>query len=184
MEHGVGAAAHGDVEGHGIEERFPGGDAAGQYALVAILIVGQCVLHNLSGGILEESDAVFMGGEDGTVAGQGETDGLGQRVHRVGGEHTRAAAATRTGAAFNLSHLLVAHRLVGTLDHGGDKVGILASPSSRLHGSARTEDGRNVQSHGCHEHTRCHLVAVGNANHGIRLMGIHHIFHRVGDDVS
>ena len=87
VEHGVGAAAHGDVERHGVEESLTCGDAAWQYRLVAVLVVGVSVLHNLSGSCFEQLDAVLVGGQDGSVTGQSQTDGFGERGHRVGSEH-------------------------------------------------------------------------------------------------
>src|SRR5574344_976887 len=39
VEHGVGASAHGDVQGHGVEECVEGSYIAWQYALVAVLII-------------------------------------------------------------------------------------------------------------------------------------------------
>ena len=81
MEHCVGASAHGYVERHGIEERLPRGYVARQHALVAILVVCHGVVYNLPGGVAEQLNPVFMGGQYGAVAGQGLSDGLGERVH-------------------------------------------------------------------------------------------------------
>ena len=39
MQHGVGGAAHGDVEGHGVLEGLEGGDAAGSGGEVVVLVV-------------------------------------------------------------------------------------------------------------------------------------------------
>ena len=125
-----------------------------------------------------------MSSQDGTIARQRESDGFSKRVHRIGSEHTRARTATWTGAAFDFGHFLVGYRWVGTLDHRGDEVGILAAPLASLHWASAAEDGRNVQTHGSHQHTRSHLVAVRDANHRISLVRIHHVFHRVGNDVA
>ena len=184
MEHGVGAAAHGDVEGHGIEESIAGGYAAGQHTLVTLFIIFQSILHDETGSILEELDTVLVRGKNCAVARQGKTDGLGERVHGVGGEHARAATATRTCTTLYLLQVFVAASLVATVNHSGDKVCVLTLPASGLHRTATAEHGRYVQSHGCHEHTRSNLVAVGNANHGICLVGIDHILYRVGNDVA
>lgn len=88
MEDGVGAAAHGNVERHGIEERLTGGNAARKNRVVAVLIVSKGVLHDLTCCVAEKTDTVGMRGKDGAVAGQSQSDGLGERVHRVGGEHS------------------------------------------------------------------------------------------------
>ena len=95
MEHGVGASAHGYVEGHGVEESLACGNALGQHALVAVLVVCHRVLHHLTCSVAEELDAVFVSGKDSAVARQRESDCLSEGVHRVGGEHTRAASASR-----------------------------------------------------------------------------------------
>ena len=42
VQHGVGRAAHGDVERHGVLERLLGGDGARQRALVVLLVVAAC----------------------------------------------------------------------------------------------------------------------------------------------
>ena len=128
--------------------------------------------------------SVFVSGKDSTITRQRESDSFCERVHRIGSEHTRAAAATRTWASLNLSHLLVTYRGVGSLNHRCDQVGILTAPSTSLHRTTRTEHGGNIQSHWRHQHTGCHLVAVGYAYHGICLVGIDHILHRVGDNIS
>ena len=88
MEDSVGAAAHGNVERHGIEERLTGGNAARKNRVVAILIVSKGVLHNLTCCVAEKTDTIGMRGKDGAVAGQSQSDGFGERVHRVGGEHS------------------------------------------------------------------------------------------------
>ena len=177
VEHGVGAATHGNVESHGVEESVASGYAARKYALIAVLIVGEGVLHNLACSCLEEFDTVLVSCEDGAVARQSHTDGLGKRVHGVGCEHTRAASASRTRALLNLLQFVVGHGLVGTLDHGCDKVGIFAIPTSSLHRSARAEHGRDVKAHRSHKHTRSNLVAIGNANHSISLVCVDHVFY-------
>ena len=184
MKHRIRRATHGDVEGHGVEKCCTSGDATWQNALVALLIVFQCVLDNQFCGVLEELDAIHVSSQDGTIARQRESDGFGKRVHRIGSEHTRARTATWTGAAFDFGHLFVGHRWVGTLHHRGDEVGILAAPLASLHGASAAEDGRNVQTHGSHQHARSHLVAVRDADHRISLVRIHHVFHRVGNDVA
>ena len=78
VEHGVGASAHGDVQGHGVEECVTGSNVAWQYALVAVLIICISVLNYLACSIFEELDAVLVGSKNGSVAWQTQTDGLGE----------------------------------------------------------------------------------------------------------
>ena len=84
----------------------------------------------------------------------------------------------------NLVEFLVGHRGVGTLHHCRNQVGILTAPATGLHRTARAEHSGDVQAHRRHQHTRCHLVTVRDTDHGISLVGIHHIFHGVGNDVA
>ena len=184
VQHSVGRSTHGNVEGHGIEESRASGDAARQHRLVTILIVCQGILHNLTCSSLHQFHTVHVSGQDGAVARQRKANGLGQVVHRVGGEHARAASATGAGTILHFSQFLIAHRLVGTLNHGSNQVEVLAFVLACFHRAAAHKHGRDVQSHGSHQHTRCNLVAVGDTNHRISLVGVAHILHRVGDDVA
>ena len=70
VQYGVGAAAHGDVETHGVEESRPRGYAAWQHALVAVFIVGEGVLDDLPCRPAEQFHALGVAGQDGAVAGQ------------------------------------------------------------------------------------------------------------------
>ena len=63
-----------------------------------------------------------MGRHDATVAGQGEADGLVEAVHGVGGEHSRAGAASRAGAVLDLLQVFVGYGGVRRFDHGVDQV--------------------------------------------------------------
>ena len=184
VKHGIGTSAHGDIQSHGIEECITGSDIAWQYALVAILIISISILNHLTCCILEELNAVLVSSQDGTIARKAQTDSLSKRVHGIGSKHTRATTASRTCTLLYLSHLLIRDTGVSTLDHCSDQVGILAFPSSCLHRATRTEYSRDVQTHRSHQHTRSHLVTIGDANHGISLMCIYHILHRIGDDIT
>ena len=78
MEHSIGAATHGNIKSHCIHKGLAGGDAARQYALIAVLVIGKGILHHLTGCCLEEFHTVGMGSKDGTVARQREADCLGE----------------------------------------------------------------------------------------------------------
>src|SRR5690554_6762015 len=93
VQHGIGASAHGNIEGHGVHKGRLGGDVAGQYRGVAVLIVPVGQFYNLVGGVFEELSAVDVGGYNGAVARQGQTQRLVEAVHGVGGKHARAGAA-------------------------------------------------------------------------------------------
>ena len=184
MQHGIGTSTHGDIKCHRIHKGLAGSDIARQNAFVAILIVGKGVLHHLTGSSLKQFYAVGMGSQNRTIARQRESDSLRQRVHRIGGKHTRATTATRTSTTLYLFHFLVGYRGIGTLHHRRYEVGILTTPLTSLHGTTRTEYRRDVQSHRGHQHTWCHLIAVRDTDHRIGLVGIHHILHAVGNNVA
>ena len=90
VQHGVGRASHCDVESHGVEHRLPSGDIAWQDAFVTINIIIEGVFDYLCRGALEQLFAVDVGGNDCAVSRQREADSLVERVHGVGGEHSRA----------------------------------------------------------------------------------------------
>ena len=107
VQHGVGGTAHGHIHGHGVLEGFLGGNGARQHGIVGIVVVLVGDLDDLLSGALEQVLAVGVGGEDGTVAGQGQADGLGQAVHRVGGEHAGAGATGRTDGLLVVEQFLI-----------------------------------------------------------------------------
>ncbi len=55
---------------------------------------------------------------------------------------------------------------------------------SGLHRAAADKDGGDIEPHGRNEHAGGHLVAIGYAHHGVGLVGIDHILHRVGDQLA
>ena len=129
-----------------------------------------------------------MGGQNRAVAGQGQAQGLGQTVHRIGGEHARTGAAGRAGRALDGRDLFVAVGIVGCCDHGIDQIErdffALEDNLSGLHGPARDEDRGDIDPHGSHQHTGRDLVAIGDADHGVGAVGIDHIFDAVGDQLA
>ncbi|MNL16627.1 hypothetical protein D3C87_1376790 [compost metagenome] len=102
VQHRIGGAAHGDVQGHGVLERRLGGDVARQGALVILLVVAIGQSDDALTGQLEQLLAIGVGRQHGAVARLGEAQGLGQAVHGVGGEHAGAGAAGGAGAALYL----------------------------------------------------------------------------------
>ena len=102
VQHGIGGAAHGDVERHGILERRLGGDVARQGTRIILFIPALGQGHDALARQLEQLLAVAMGRQQRTVARLGEAQGLGQTVHGVGGKHTGAGATGGAGAALHL----------------------------------------------------------------------------------
>ena len=189
VQDGVGGAAHGDVQAHGVLEGGLGGDGARQDGGVVVLVVGPGDLDDLVADALEELAAVGVGGQQGAVHGQGQAEGLGEAVHGVGGEHARAGAAGGAGQALDGADGLIGHGGVGGVHHGVDEVELAGGAVggghlARLHGAAGDEDGRDVEPHGGHEHARGDLVAVGDAHEGVGAVGADHVLHGVGDEVA
>ena len=106
MQHGVGRAAHRNVERHGVLERLEIRDRARQHALVVLLVVAAGEIDDQMAGFDEQPLAVGVGRDDRAVAGQRKPQRLGQAVHRIGGEHARARAAGRTGRTLDRRRLL------------------------------------------------------------------------------
>ena len=88
MEHSVCRGSHGYVESHGVEECLACRYRAWQDRVIPILIIRECVPYYLSRSVLEQLDTVYMSGEDGAIAGEGESESLCEGVHRVGSEHS------------------------------------------------------------------------------------------------
>ena len=184
MEHCICTTTHCDIESHGIEEGITGSNATWQYALIAFLIISVGILYNLTSRSLEEFDAVLVSSENGSVSRKTQTDSLCKRIHRVGSKHTRAATTSRASTLLNLLHFLIADTGISTLNHSGNQVSILAFPATCLHRTTRTEHCRNIQTHRRHQHTWGNLITVGNADHSISLVRIHHIFHRISNNIA
>ena len=188
MQHGVGRAAHGDVERHGVLERLEAGDRARQRGLVIVLVVAAGEIDDEMAGLDEQALAVGVGGHDRAVAGQREAERLGEAVHGVGGEHARAGAAGRAGVALQRLHLLVGIMLVGRRDHRVDEVDrfdlALDLDLAGLHRPARDENGGNVEPQRRHQHARRDLVAVGDADQRVGAMCVDHVFDAVGDEFA
>jgi hypothetical protein len=128
-------------------------------------------------------------GQRRAVAGQRQAHGLGQAVHRIGGEHARAGAAGGAGRAFDGGDIGVADIVVGGGNHGIDQVerllcSILEDDLAGFHRTAGDEDHRNVEPHRGHQHAGRDLVAVGDADHGIGAMGVDHVFDGIGDEFA
>ena len=70
------ATSHAMVDAHARED-----------ALVAVAVVLVCVVDEELGGVGEELLALLVSRDNGAVARERQTDGLGKAVHRVGGEH-------------------------------------------------------------------------------------------------
>src|SRR5690554_2309301 len=184
VQHGIGASAHGNVEGHGVHKGRLGGNVAGQYRNIAVLVIAVGQFYNLVGGVFEELSTVHVGGYNGAVARQGQSQRLVEAVHGVGGKHARAGAAGGTGILFHGQHVGVADAVVGSHHHRVDQIQGLAVVLARFHRSTRYKNHGDVQAHGGHKHAGGNFVAVADADHGVGLVGVDHVFYAVGDQIA
>ena len=180
VEHGVGGAAQGHVDGLGVVEGGLGHDVPG-----ADIPLHQ--LHDLHAGVLGQPQAGGPHGGDGAVAPQPHADGLGEAVHGVGGVHAGAGAAGGAGVVFillqaglvQLAGVVGAHRLEHVAQTGTAAV----IHSARHHGTAGDEDGGDVHPSSRHEQAGHVLVAVGDHHQTVKLVGHSHGLGGVGDQV-
>ena len=188
MQHGIGRAAHRNIQRHRILERVERGDGTRQHAGVVLLVVAPAQLDDHAPGAQKQLLALGMRRHQRAVAGQAEPQRFGQAVHRIGGEHAGAGAAGRAGGTLDRIHFLIAAMTVGGRDHRIHQIQPpgLALPVdlARLHRPARDEYHRNVQAHRRHHHPRRDLVAIGDAHQRIGAMRVDHVFHAVGDQFA
>ena len=182
--------AHRHVQRHRVLERVPAGDRPRQHRRVAVGVVLPGDLRDQGARPLEQPAARRVRGQRAPVARQGQADRLGQAVHRVGREHARARTARRAGGFLHGQQLLVGHRRIRRGHHRVDQVQLAAGDAGKprgragLHRPAGHEHGRDVQPHGGDQHARRDLVAVRDADHGVRAVRVHHVLHRVGDQLA
>ena len=188
MQDGVGRAAHGDVERHGVFERLEGGDPARQHALVALFVIAPREIDDEMASLDEQAPPVGVRRHHGAVAGQGQAQRFGQAVHRIGGEHARAGAAGRAGGALDHRDVGVGDFVVRRGDHRVDEIDAARAGReldlARLHRSAGDEHRRDVEAHRRHQHAGRDLVAVRDAHQRVGAMGVGHVFDAVGDELA
>src|SRR5690606_24975007 len=159
VKNGVGGAAHGDVQGHGILERLKAGNVAGQHGLVVLLVVAARDVDDPACGFQKQFLAIGMRGQHGAVAGQGGTDGFGQTVHGVSREHAGAGAAGGAGGALVSGGAFIADIGVGSHNPGVAQIQLVLGQLglAGFHGTAGYEDGRDVQAQCGNQHAGCNL---------------------------
>ncbi|CCK16893.1 two component transcriptional regulator, winged helix family [Cronobacter universalis NCTC 9529] len=188
MQDSVGGAAHRDVERHGVFKRRFARDIARQYAGVVLLVITFGERNDAFARIDEEIFTIGMGRQQRAVARLRQAQRLGQTVHGVGGEHAGAGAAGRAGGTFYLVALLVADMRVRPLNHRIDQIKfdylVGKFGFTGFHRTAGDENHRNVQTQGGHQHPGGDFVAVGDTNHSVRTVGVHHILDRVGNKLA
>ena len=81
VQDGVGGAAHGHVQAHGVFKGFKGGDAARQHAGVVLFVVALGQFDNGAARLQEQRLAVGVGGHQRAIARQRQAQRFGQAVH-------------------------------------------------------------------------------------------------------
>ena len=117
MKNGVGRAAHGDIQRHGVLESGFATNRAGEQVRLFALVIAFGQLDNTVTGIFEQTATIGVGRQDGAVTRQGQPQCFGETVHRVGGEHTRAASAGRARTALDFGQGFIIHTVIGRHDH-------------------------------------------------------------------
>src|SRR5690606_15419807 len=98
-----------------------------------------------------------------------------------GGKHAGAGTAGRAGGTFDRLNVRVRDTVVGGGNHRVHQIErLFLATKDNLAGFHRTtgdEDRRDVEAHGCHQHTGGNLVTVGDADHCVGAMGIDHVLY-------
>ena len=180
VEHQIGGGAGGHGPRHAVEqslprEDLPGGDAPAQQ------------LHDLPAGLLGDALAAVGHRRSGAAAGQRHAQYLCEHTHGVGGTQVGAASHGGQGGLLGLLHLF--HGTAPLLHPAGEFPQLtgakqrVAAHVAGQHGAAGDHDGRDVQPGGGHEHAGYDLVAAGDEHHGVKVVGLHHHFDGVGDEI-
>ena len=188
VQHRIGRTAHRHIKRHGVFKGSKAGDAARQHREIVLFVVAAAHFDNLPSGLEEQLFTFGVGGHQRPVAGQRQTQGFGQAVHRIGGEHARARTAGRAGRTFDGLHVAVGNRAVGRLDHRVDEVKMhrfaTQHGTASLHRATGNKNRRDIDAHRRHQHAGGDLVAVRDAHHGVGAMGVDHVFDRIGDEIA
>ena len=87
MQDRICGTAHRYVQGHCVEEGLPCCYASRKNRAVILFVIASCIFHDESCGLAHKLLAELVCGHYRAVARQGEPNGFGKAVHRVGGEH-------------------------------------------------------------------------------------------------
>ena len=183
VEHGVGGAAHGHIQGKSIV------DGRLIYQIARQGAICQSHFHNAACGGFPELFTARIHGRDGAVPGERKPQHFAQAVHGVGREHARAGAAAGAGSLFNGFQLRGGDFVVFVFRYGledGVQIGILPRDGifPREHGAAGSENGGDVHTQGGQNHSRNDFIAVGDTDHAVETVRAEHGFHGVGNQFA
>ena len=180
MQDGIGGAAQRHIAGQCVADGALVDDLAGGDALVDHV-------HDGHTGVLGQLQALGVDRRDGTVAGQGNADGLAQAVHAVGGVHAGAAAAAGAAVAGAVFQLLVGDHTGLVSAHGLEHLGkadFLAAVAAGQHGAAGADHRGHIHADRGHDHAGHDLIAVGHQHQTVQLMSHQHGLHAVADQLT
>jgi hypothetical protein len=177
VEHGVGRAAHGDLERDGVLEGL------GREELRGPTILLDHVDDEFAGLAGHVVAGFVLGGRRGRSQRR-EPDRLADRGHRVGGEHAATRPRAGTGVAFEVVEFVVGHLAVGD---GADALedvldGDLATAVFARHDRpAVQEDRGQVGADRGHHHAGHVLVTAADGDEGVHPLAEGDEFDRIGD---
>ena len=183
MEYRIGRSPHRNIQCHGIQECLTGGNAPGKHTLITVPIIFIGIFHNQFRSIFEQLGTVGMSRHNRSVSRECQTNRFVEAVHRVGSKHPRTAPASGAGPVLNFGNFFIAHTFVGRLNHRVNQVQMLPVQFTGFHRASGYKYSRNIQPHSRHQHSRSDFVTIADTYHGIRFMGIHHIFYAIGNDI-
>ncbi len=180
VQHGVGGAAKGHIDGQSVQERVLCHD-------VTRTDISPHKLHDLHAGFLGQTDPLGINSRNGAVAAKAHAKDLGQAVHAVCGVHAGAGAAGRTYLLLIFCNLLAGHRAcrkgADGLKHRGE-TSLSSFYMACHHRAAADKDRRNIDAGCCHQQTRYILVAVRDHDQTVKLMRDRHALCGIRDQIT
>ena len=180
VKHAVGGTAQGHIAGQCVPQRRLVDDLTSRDATLQHV-------HNGHSGVLGQNGSLIGYGRNGAVAGQGNTYGLAQAVHGVGGVHTGARTATGANARLAFLQLATVDQACLVRSHCLKHLGqgnLLAVITTCQHRAARADHGGDVHTDSGHDHTGNDLVTVGDQHHAVKAVSHHHGLHAVSDQLA
>ncbi len=180
VQHGVGRAAGGHDDGHGVFNRFFGDDVAG---LEVHLDGFDQDFRRLFGRI----DFFVVNVGHGRRVGQRNAQGFKGRRHGVGGVHAAARAGARNRALLDFAQVFVAEFAGGVFAHGfkhADDVEVFALVVAGQDGAAVHINGGHVGAQHAHEAAGHVFVAATDDQNAVHPLALHAGFDAVRNHLA
>ena len=181
MQHRVRRAADAHVDRDGILERLARED------VTRLDVLLEQIHHDGARALREQAACARVGRRDRAIARQAHAEHLGQRVHRVRREESRAGAAARAAFRLELMHLRVRHVarriFAGRLERLAH-THVAAMEAAGEHRAAGDDDRRNIEPRRRHEHARHDLVTVRDEDERVKSGSHRDRLDGVGDELA